>query len=82
MTPDHELQSEYNFTVIATDSEGNTSSESASISIVDVDDANPVINDDTSVSITRVSMTELLFTPQMVMIIQMMNNQLLHMRLR
>jgi hypothetical protein len=51
--PDHELQSEYNFTVIATDAEGNTSSESAKISIVDVDDANPVINDDTSVSITE-----------------------------
>jgi hypothetical protein len=52
-SPDHEMQREYNFTVVATDSEGNSSSESGSISVVDVDDAKPTMNTETKGSIVE-----------------------------
>jgi hypothetical protein len=52
-SPDHEMQREYNFTVVATDSEGNSSSESGSISVIDVDDAKPTMNAETKGSIVE-----------------------------
>jgi len=52
-SPDHELQKIYNFTVVATDSEGNSSSETATISVVDVDDAAPVIKSDSKGSVVE-----------------------------
>ncbi len=52
-SPDHEMQREYNFTVVATDSEGNSSSESGSISVVDVDDAKPTMSAETKGSIVE-----------------------------
>ena len=50
-SPDHEMQKEYNFTVIATDAEGNSSSETGSILVVDLDDAAPLIKSDASSSV-------------------------------
>ena len=52
-SPDHEMQREYNFTVIATDSEGNSSQESATITVNDVDDAAPRINSESSKSVAE-----------------------------
>ena len=52
-SPDHEMQREYNFTVIATDSEGNSSQESATISVIDLDDAAPRIKSESSRSVAE-----------------------------
>ncbi|TXI72447.1 MAG: cadherin repeat domain-containing protein, partial [Limnohabitans sp.] len=41
--PDHETQSSYSFTVIATDAAGNTDSQVVTLGINDLDEADPVI---------------------------------------
>jgi hypothetical protein len=52
-SPDHETQSEYNFTVVATDFAGNASQQSVSLQINDLDEINPVIGDSVSIEITE-----------------------------
>ena len=51
--PDHEMQREYNFTVIATDSAGNSSPGSATIIVNDVDDAAPRFDSVASASLVE-----------------------------
>ena len=41
--PDHEIQTEYSFTVIATDSEDNSFQQAVTVTINDLDDAAPTI---------------------------------------
>jgi hypothetical protein len=41
--PDHEAQSDYSFTVVATDEAGNSSEQAVSLTINDLDDTAPVI---------------------------------------
>ncbi|MDA7744374.1 cadherin repeat domain-containing protein, partial [Porticoccaceae bacterium] len=50
--PDHETQSQYIFTVIATDAANNISQQAVTVSINDIDDADPVItSSDTATAI-------------------------------
>jgi hypothetical protein len=49
--PDHETQSSYQFTVIAKDAAGNMSEQAVSLSINDLDEANPIITSDSLVEI-------------------------------
>ena len=44
--PNHEIQSEYSFTVIATDIAGNATKQAVSLTINDIDDIAPVITSD------------------------------------
>ena len=48
--PDHESQSSYSFTVIATDVAGNSSEQSLTLSITDLDDTAPVFTSSVTVS--------------------------------
>ena len=43
-SPDHEVQSSYSFSVVATDAAGNTSEVSHTLSVTDLDEATPTIN--------------------------------------
>ena len=49
--PDHETQSSYQFTVIAKDAAGNMSEQAVSLTINDLDEANPIITSDSLVEI-------------------------------
>ncbi|MCS5588269.1 MAG: cadherin domain-containing protein [Porticoccaceae bacterium] len=46
--PDHEAQSEYSFTVVATDGAGNASEQAVSLQVNDLDEITPIITSDTS----------------------------------
>jgi hypothetical protein len=48
--PDHEVQSQYVFTVVATDAANNSSEKTVTLEISDLDDANPVITSGDDVS--------------------------------
>ncbi|WP_298450570.1 cadherin domain-containing protein [uncultured Marinobacter sp.] len=50
--PDHETKVNYSFTVIATDTGGNTDTQAVSLDINDLDDSNPIITSgDTAIAI-------------------------------
>ena len=51
--PDHEAQSEYSFTVIAADGAGNSSEQSVTLQINDLDEINPLIGDAASIEISE-----------------------------
>ncbi|MDG2017811.1 MAG: cadherin repeat domain-containing protein, partial [Porticoccaceae bacterium] len=48
--PDHEVKTEYSFTVVATDTSNNVSEQMVTVTINDLDDAAPTITSDASVS--------------------------------
>ncbi|MCS5587692.1 MAG: cadherin domain-containing protein, partial [Porticoccaceae bacterium] len=51
--PDHEAQSEYSFTVVATDTAGNASQQAVTLSVVDLDDTAPTITSGNSASVVE-----------------------------
>jgi len=46
--PDHEAQSEYSFTVVATDGAGNASEQAVTLQVNDLDEITPIITSDSS----------------------------------
>ena len=51
--PDHEDQSEYSFTVVATDAAGNSSDQTVTLSVADLDEVAPTITSVDAVSVSE-----------------------------
>ena len=51
--PDHETQSSYSFTVVATDAAGNVSEQAVTLGISDLDEVAPTITSSASVSVSN-----------------------------